>query len=275
MSLACEVCYESYSTKCPARVIAACGHDFCGSCIQALILQQYSKAQCPKCRAYVMEQDNGPDLARLLVRSFGKDSDNDPGGRLFASLFPISQTLSELTGRLDFGDHLPQDLARRLLAQAETASLEQELHLRQQQKDSIPHWSRPTVLGYKKSVSGHANKMSSPLALLRPLLHPSISFRPTGALDRSHADDDHIFLTRRTTITPSYGNESRKPGLGSLMLLLVLVVLTLLERVFIQYPKMIISKFPRENRTQLLAVLQGVPLLLAASCFLYRMVSSG
>eukprot|EP01055_Gregarina_sp_Pseudo9_P002360 Gregarina_sp_Pseudo_9__2359@NODE_2668_length_918_cov_50_037543_g2446_i0_p1_GENE_NODE_2668_length_918_cov_50_037543_g2446_i0NODE_2668_length_918_cov_50_037543_g2446_i0_p1_ORF_typecomplete_len249_score56_86zfRING_5/PF14634_6/6_3e08zfC3HC4_2/PF13923_6/3_4e07zfC3HC4/PF00097_25/6_3e07zfC3HC4_3/PF13920_6/3_7e06ProkRING_4/PF14447_6/9_2e06zfRING_2/PF13639_6/9e06zfRING_UBOX/PF13445_6/1_5e05zfANAPC11/PF12861_7/0_00018zfC3HC4_4/PF15227_6/0_00081zfRING_6/PF14835_6/0_0051zfRING_6/PF14835_6/2_6e03zfrbx1/PF126 len=248
MSLACEVCYEFYSSKTPARVIAACGHDFCGPCLRALIMQQYARAQCPKCRAFVLGQDHASDCARLLVRAFATGSD----AHLFDSLFPVSHTLSELSSRVEFGDRLPPELLQRLLIQVDTASLVRELQFRQA--------ATPAALRSKPK--------RPPLAavLLRPW-NTNSSSKPNALRSPSPVPP------RRRTITPANG-DSCEPGLGSLMLMLVVFILSLLETLLVKYPRKLIQRFPRENRTQLLAVLQGVPLLLAATCFLFRMISS-
>eukprot|EP01054_Gregarina_sp_Poly1_P005027 Gregarina_sp_Poly_1__5026@NODE_2664_length_1854_cov_208_709010_g1690_i0_p1_GENE_NODE_2664_length_1854_cov_208_709010_g1690_i0NODE_2664_length_1854_cov_208_709010_g1690_i0_p1_ORF_typecomplete_len248_score15_02zfRING_5/PF14634_6/3_3e08zfC3HC4_2/PF13923_6/1_4e07zfC3HC4_3/PF13920_6/1_1e06zfC3HC4/PF00097_25/1_6e06ProkRING_4/PF14447_6/4_7e06zfRING_2/PF13639_6/5_5e06zfRING_UBOX/PF13445_6/1_3e05zfANAPC11/PF12861_7/2_5e05zfC3HC4_4/PF15227_6/0_00078zfRING_6/PF14835_6/0_0082zfrbx1/PF12678_7/0_052zfC3HC4_5/ len=247
MSLACEVCYEFYSSQMPARVVVECGHDFCGPCLQALILQQYSKAQCPKCRTYLLPQDQSSDTARLLVRSFSRSGDQS----LFNSFFPSSRTLTDLSSRIDFSQALSQDLLRRLLQQVETAHLIKELNMRQSVSPKL-----------RSKASGRSSLLSQ---VINPLVsRKGVPCSGVGVPPRS---------VRRRTITPGFDGGC-EPGVGSVMWWIVIYSLRFLETLFLKYPVKLMQRFPRENRTQFFAVLQGVPLLCVAAGFLYRMINS-
>eukprot|EP01056_Protomagalhaensia_sp_Gyna25_P002393 Protomagalhaensia_sp_Gyna_25__2392@NODE_2327_length_1145_cov_96_771248_g1930_i0_p1_GENE_NODE_2327_length_1145_cov_96_771248_g1930_i0NODE_2327_length_1145_cov_96_771248_g1930_i0_p1_ORF_typecomplete_len286_score14_92zfRING_5/PF14634_6/9_6e08zfC3HC4/PF00097_25/3_2e06zfC3HC4_2/PF13923_6/3_5e06zfRING_2/PF13639_6/6_7e06zfC3HC4_4/PF15227_6/0_0001zfANAPC11/PF12861_7/0_00018zfRING_UBOX/PF13445_6/0_00044ProkRING_4/PF14447_6/0_0011zfRING_4/PF14570_6/0_003Baculo_IE1/PF05290_11/0_032zfC3HC4_5/PF17121_5/0_2zf len=283
MSLSCEVCYETYSVQRPAHLIIECGHDFCGICLLKLLAEHRSRAQCPKCRVFLIPQENARDVLRLLMREVYTSMEGLGNSPMFKSLFPRCCSLSDLSTRLIFrSEELTPEMLTQLLACVDTSVLANELGTRSQERSSSSK-STSNLTGYQKlsrSSPTAATDVSFPFTTKRRLgagtLWTALMRLPAG---KPTPDARQFPKQRQNTITPSR-EEYRDPGIGSLMLILVYCVFQVLEQLLWRLPvrgafwlgSTIKAQCKLERLTQILAMLHGLPLFIVAVCCIVRAV---
>eukprot|EP01057_Protomagalhaensia_wolfi_P000656 Protomagalhaensia_wolfi_Nauph_80__655@NODE_1372_length_1561_cov_11_953351_g1061_i0_p1_GENE_NODE_1372_length_1561_cov_11_953351_g1061_i0NODE_1372_length_1561_cov_11_953351_g1061_i0_p1_ORF_typecomplete_len286_score4_68zfRING_5/PF14634_6/9_6e08zfC3HC4/PF00097_25/5_4e07zfC3HC4_2/PF13923_6/3_3e06zfRING_2/PF13639_6/3_6e06zfANAPC11/PF12861_7/8_3e05zfC3HC4_4/PF15227_6/0_00018zfRING_UBOX/PF13445_6/0_00018zfRING_UBOX/PF13445_6/4_8e03zfRING_4/PF14570_6/0_00096ProkRING_4/PF14447_6/0_003Baculo_IE1/PF05290_11 len=283
MSLSCEVCYETYSAQHPAHLVVECGHDFCGLCLLKLLTEHGSRAQCPKCRAFLIPQDNARDVLRLLMREGCTSMKGLCNSPMFKSLFPRCCSLSDLSTRLIFkSEELAPEMLTQLLACVDTSVLANELGTRSLERSNSNSTSNG-IGGQKLSRSSPSAPpaVSFPFATKRKLgagaLWTALMSRPAG---KPTSDGGRQCLKpRQNTITPSR-EDYRDPGVGSLMLILVYCIIQVLEQLLWHLPvrgafwlgSTMKAQCKLERLTQILAMLHGLPLFIVAVCCIVRAV---
>lgn len=265
MSLACPICYEEYSTQRPARILRNCGHDLCDQCIrQALGCKSRGLLRCPTCRAPLLIGEKSSDYMRILNtsrssagRTFFR-SLTDAGDRpcpsvadlLMEELFPKSVALTHINSRMEVTALHKQEV---MLRNCETDMIITELRQRMSLADICK--SEASSVTESRHVSPR-NSESDDVAKLEDVVtrvakNLRSGWKSVEASPHSYAD----------------GLEDLSWSMIWLFILWLFQATAAIYKYVICAPFRYWSQCQPDERVQILALAQGVPLLVGA-CYI-------